>query len=331
MIVPWIILIALGLDLALEWLTRRRIPFLALNLGLFLVLSLTSFYLLADALTHGPTWFTDYGLYGMQYGAKQVFAETVVPELRQDPEVNFIISPTWANGTDQFAAFFVPQDLLSRVRFGTPNDLINDPKQMKPKTIFILTADEFGNFSKDEKIKAVNILKTLLYPNGKPGFYLVTIEYPDNIQQIIANEHEARRKPVEDTVTINGQVIKMLHSPIGGGNIMDTFDDNPETLTRVTEANPYVFDLYPDPPLTTNSLVVQTGSLSDFTVTVELYAPGAAEPVTYSETFKGLPPDPLVTLNFDRGPAKSSRIYLEIKDNTSGETSQIHVRTVQFK
>ena len=331
MIVPWVILMALGLDLALEWLSRRKIPFLALNLGLFLVLSLTSFYLLADALTHGPTWFTDYGLYGMQYGAKQVFAETVVPELRQDPEVNFIISPTWANGTDQFAAFFVPQDLLSRVRFGTPNDLINDPKQMKPKTIFILTADEFGNFSKDEKIKAVNILKTLLYPNGKPGFYLVTIEYPDNIQQIIANEHEARRKPVEDTVTINGQVIKMLHSPIGGGNIMDTFDDNPETLTRVTEANPYVFDLYPDPPLTTNSLVVQTGSLSDFTVTVELYAPGAAEPVTYSETFKGLPPDPLVTLNFDRGPAKSSRIYLEIKDNTSGETSQIHVRTVQFK
>jgi hypothetical protein len=39
----------------------------------------------------------------------------------------------------------------------------------------------------------------------------------------------------------------------------------------------------------------------------------------------------VVTLNFDRGPAQAARIYLEIKDNTSGETSQIHVRTVQFK
>lgn len=331
MIVPWAILMALGFDTVLEWLSRRKLPFQVLNLGLFAILSLTSFYILFDALTHGPTWYTDYGLYGMQYGAQQVFAETVIPELENDPEINFIITPSWANGTDQFAAFFIPEELLDRVRFGTPNDLINDPKQMKPKTIFILTADEYGNLSKDDKIKAINIYKTLPYPNGKTGFYLATLEYPENIQQIIAVEHEERRKPIEDTVTINGQVIKMLHSPIGGGNIMDTFDDNPETLTRVTEANPYLFDLYPDPPLATNSLTVQTGSLSNFTVTVQLYAPGATEPVIYSETYQNLPPDPLVTLNFDQGPARSARIYLEIKDNTSGETSQIHVRTVQIK
>ena len=84
-------------------------------------------------------------------------------------------------------------------------------------------------------------------------------------------------------------------------------------------------------PINTNSIVVQTGSLPDFTITVKLYASGATDPVTYTQTYKGLPPDPLVTFPFDKGPAVSARIYIEIKDNSSGDSSQIHVRTIQFK
>jgi hypothetical protein len=96
-------------------------------------------------------------------------------------------------------------------------------------------------------------------------------------------------------------------------------------------ANPFTFDLYPANPISTQSVDIQTGALPDFSVTVSLYAPGVATPVTYTQTYKGFPPDPLVTLNFDKGPAKAERIYIEIKDNTSGDRSQIHVRTIQFK
>ena len=53
--------------------------------------------------------------------------------------------------------------------------------------------------------------------------------------------------------------------------------------------------------------------------------------MTYTNTYKDLPPDPAVTINFDKGPKQSARIYIEIEDNTSGETSQIHVRTINIK
>ncbi len=44
-----------------------------------------------------------------------------------------------------------------------------------------------------------------------------------------------------------------------------------------------------------------------------------------------LPPDPEVTITFDKGPDKSERIEIEVKDNVSGETSSIHIRTILFK
>ena len=333
MVIPWVILIAIGISWVGEWLVEKRklMRFEVLNLAIFMVLALTSIYMLQDALRNGPTWYTDYGLYGMQYGAKQIFQDTVTPQLKQDPRTNFVISPTWANGTDQFSSFFLDKTLINRVRFGTPSDVVSSPSQFTPSTIFILTSDEFTNFSKDPRFKDLQVRQTIAYPNGKPGFYLITLKLADNIKQILAEENIVNRQPVEDKVTINGQVVRMLHSPIGSGSIQDSFDDNPDTLTRVLEANPYFFDLYPDPPLTTNSITIQTGALPDFTVKVSLYAPGAQEPVVYSKTYEDLPPDPVVTINFDQGPVKSARITIEIKDNTSGDTSQIHVRTIQFK
>jgi hypothetical protein len=36
-------------------------------------------------------------------------------------------------------------------------------------------------------------------------------------------------------------------------------------------------------------------------------------------------------MTFDKGPASSARIYIEIKDDLSGETSQIHVRIIEIK
>ena len=333
MVIPWAILIALGIDWASIWLLKsvRLLKFETLNLVLFVFMAALSIYILRDALVNGPTWYTDYGLYGMQYGAKQVFQDTIVPELKNDPNLKFFISPAWANGTNQFAQFFLTQDLLNRTSFGTPNDILDKRNLLSTDTVFILTPDEYKNFSNDPRFSNIHIRQTISYPDDQPGFYFITLSLSDKIDQILAAQHAANRKPVEDKVIINGQTTRILHSPIGSGSISDTFDDDPNTLSRVLEANPYIFDLYPAPPLSTPGVVIQTGALPNFTINIDLYAPGAAQPVHYSKSYVGLPADPLVTIPFDRGPSLSSRIYIEIEDNISGEMSKIQVRTIQFK
>jgi hypothetical protein len=196
---------------------------------------------------------------------------------------------------------------------------------------FVVTQAEYDKLLANPEFKDITVDQILLFPDGKPGFYVLTLKVSDNIDQIIAAENQMERQPVEDTITSMGQTLRILHSPLGSGRLEDVFDDNPDSLARVRLANPFTFDIYPTTPINTQSVIIQTGSLPDFTVTISLYAPGESAPITYTQTYKGLPPDPLVTIPFDKGPARAERIYIEIKDNLSGDKSQIHVRTILFK
>lgn len=332
MSIPMALLATLGFSFCLEYaeLYWKKIS-ARLTLAAFILLTSLSFFMLRDALVHGPIWFDEYGLYGMQYGAKQIFADTILPELEKNPDLLFIVSPTWANGTDKFADFFIPRDLLSQVTFGQPDSRVASTSDITPNTRFILPFNEYNDLLKNPKFKDVIVHKVIPYPNGTPGFYVVSLKPVENINEILAAEKIKNRTPVEDILKANDQEIRVLHSPFGSGELVHVFDSNPDTLVRVLEANPFVFDIYLPISIDTHSVSIQTGSILDFTITVSLYASGTSTPEIYTQTFKNLPPDPEVAFTFDKGPTKSSRIYIEIKDNLSGESSQIHVREITFK
>jgi hypothetical protein len=332
MSIPLAILTALGLSACLEKLElywERASTWLPVIT--FTVLTSLTVFIFRDALVNGPLWFDDYGLYGMQYGAKQVFADTVVPGLREDPERTFIVSPSWANGTDEFMDFFIPPDMRPRVNFGQPADRLKDPAGFAPGVRYIVPYNEYDNLLENPKFTDLMIHKIIPYPNGKPGFYVMSLRPADNIDELLEAERLKNITPVEESVQIGDQLVSVLHSPFDSGGLIHVFDQDPDTLARVLTANPFVFDINPAVPIDTNSVSIQTGSLPNFTITISLYAPGSDTPEIYQNTYEGLPADPLVTIPFDRGPATSARIYIEIKDNVSGQSSQIHVRTIEIK
>lgn len=332
MTIPLALLGVIGLTAILDWVESHwHISSSWLSGGLFILLAGLSLFMLRDALINGPTWFKDYSLYGMQYGARQVFQDVVRKGLEEDPNRRYVVSPSWANGTEQFVAFFIPPENQARVSMGQPIDFINFLKQKPADLYFVATSDEYDKLILNAEFQNIKVDQTLSFPDGKPGFYVLTLEISDNIEKIIAAQKEVERKPIEETFKLNGQSIKTLHSPFGAGRLEDVFDNNADSLARVLSANPLLIDLTFLDPLQTNGVLIQTGSLPDFTIIISLYAPGSTQPVTYTQVFKGLPPDPVVTINFDNGPARSGRIKIEIKDNTSGDTSQIHIRTIQLK
>jgi hypothetical protein len=332
MSIPLAILTALGLSACLEKLESYwKKSSVWLPWVTFTALASLSIFILRDALVNGPLWFDDYGLYGMQYGAKQVFADTIVPGLKEDPDRTFIVSPSWANGTDEFMDFFIPPDMRPRVNFGQPVDRLNDPAGFAPGVRFIVPYNEYDNLLKNPKFTDLVVHKILPYPDGKPGFYVMSLRPADNIDELLEAQRIKDITPVEESLQLNGQQVQVLHSPFDSGGLIHIFDQDPDTLARVLRANPFVFDINPATPIDTNSVSIQTGSLPNFTITISLYAPGSDTPEIYQNTYEGLPNDPLVTIPFDKGPSTSARIYIEIKDNVSGESSQIHLRTIEFK
>lgn len=318
--------------LGLSWVREKipaRIPKWTFDIGTLLILSLISLRLLNIALTQGPLWGNDYGLYGLQYGAKQIFQDTLPRYLAGDPNNRIYISSDWANGTDNFIFYFVaPQD-RSRVQIFGIDNALQKLMQIGPKDYFILTTPEYQKLVDSNYFKEIRVDKIINYPNKKPGFYIVQLNYVDNIDQIIAAEEEALRQPVEGEVVIDGQLAKVVYSRIDAGQLKDMFDGDFFTLMRGAEANPFLLDVT-FPEARTISKFIGDFATMDYIITFTLYPPGNGTPVIYEATQRNVPTDAHVEVVFDRGPAQVQRIKLEINNLLAVNEAHMHLREIKF-
>ena len=242
-----------------------------------------------------------------------------------------MISPSWANGTEEFTSFFIPQEYQSRVRLGQIYDLIKEKPVLGTDYYFVVTQDELDKIQPDPKFKDISTRSVINLPNGKPGFYVINLAFADNLDAIWAQQQAELQKPVEDFFEWHGENVRVIHSPLSGGQMSDLTDANSDTLAKSLDINPFFLEFFFTHPIPTSSLDIQTGSMANFTVTIRLYAPGKNEPVEYSQNFKDLPPDPIVTLLFPYGPVQADHIYISVKDNLADNGQTIHIREITIK
>jgi len=327
MVIPAALLTSLGLIAVLSWLTKR-VAYRPLALGVFAIVGAFNLFMLFDALTNGPTWYTNYGLYGLQYGAQQVFG-AVREELERTPQTRVMVSPNWANATNTLQWFFAPDD--NRVRMVNIDAYKFSPLPLTDDTLLVMTPDEYARTTHDPKFTGIRVERTIPYPDGQPGFYFVRLKYSPEAQAIFAAEDAARRKPVSETIMLDGQLVTILHSQFDIGQIAHAFDGDPYTLVRTLVDNPAIIEItFPEPRALTGMDL--TTATMDFNATVKLTAADGSTPQVYSRDFVQQGPDPTVDFPFDpkpTGPIKTLR--LEVKDlNTPGD-AHIHIREIKLK
>jgi hypothetical protein len=340
LVIPTSLLAGLGLNAILEWLSGRLAkwqPLSARAAGLvsaaaFVLLAWASLGMLRDALTNGPLWYHDYGLYGMQYGAEQLFGEAIPAELAADPNVTLMVSSTWANGTDEFVTFFLKPAQQARIMIRdldyytfSQNDLTN--------AVLVMTPGEYQAAVADKKFKSVQVQRILPYPDGTPGFYFARLTYADDVAAIFAAEEADRQKPVEESFVLDGQTVTVRHSQFDAGQLRDMFDGDRFTLARGQEANPLMVELVFPQPRNLTGLTLDLGAMDYFSVTVTLTTADSAVPVVFSQPpYQHLPADPHVTLDLSTiqggAPVPVKTLRLEIKDLLAGRTAHIHVREI---
>jgi hypothetical protein len=293
---------------------------------IFSVLLLFNSYLLWDALVNGPTWFQDYGLGGMQYGARQVFGE-VEELLEQDPDRTVYVSPTWANGTDILMRFFIPDG--SSAYMANADGYLEREKPLDDDMVFVLTAEEFHRLADSRKITDIETLDTLKLPNGQTGFYVTTFRYSDQAIRIFAEEQEERSKPRQSTIEWRGQTVNVHYPYLDMGDLSQIFDNDDFTLARVHSANPAVFSFAFEQPVDLEGIRLTTGSM-DMEISVDLYLQDDRDPLHYDQTYTDLPDDPTVTLSFDETVRGVHELHLEILSLIAGDPFKIHIREVEW-
>jgi len=326
-IVPANLFIILGWDAlsASRWLGSAR---RALTIGALGALAFANYAMFTDAVTNGAMWYNDYGLYGMQWGARQIFAEAIPDYARANPNGPIYVSPVWANGTDIFPRFFSSDQ--RRVQLFNVDYFLGDKQPLDPNAVFIATVDEYKRAAASSKFKNVRIERTLPYPDGTDGFYFVRLAYSDNADAIFAEERAAQSQLVTELATMGYEVIQVTHSPFDAGRAQDMFDGDPFTLARGARANPLIIEIKFPNPRAVHSIGAIFGAMN-FRWTILAYANDNDPPVEYRAQYVNLKTDPNVQMNLSRGPDLVSKIRLEILNPDAGDQAKIHVRELILK
>ncbi len=327
MVIPTALLAVIGASFLIERLTHRRQRLVTLLFGLTLAFS--SLVMLRTALLGGPLWFRDYSLYGMQYGAQQLFAETIPDLLARDSQTTLRVSTAWANNPNSFVDFFLTPAQRRRIELITIDAYLYQRRDLdRQRDLFIMTAAEFDRAQQSGKFIIMPPEQIIPYPDGSPGFYVVRLEYVTNIDEILAAERVERAALVEEPLVIGGQELIIAHSRLDIGSITDLFDGDPHTLVRGLEANPLVIELhFPHPqPISAVELMLGTMEL-DLTVTV---TNPDGETHAFRQPYHELPPDPTVTFDFPQ-PLLATNLRLDIFQQGVGEPAHIHVREVRWR
>ncbi len=326
---PAILMIAFGVDWLIARIPRLHRP---LTEGLAAgAAGLGGIAAIAVTFQSAPLWFSDYGLYGMQYGAKQIFVDAIPALLRAEPESLVLVSSTWANGTDRYREFFLDGSTYDHVAIRGIDWYQTRLEPLDDSLIFIGTPAELQSAQDSGKFEAITPEQTLLYPDGSPGFYVFRARYRPGVIALFEAEAEARKQPVTEQVQLDGQTVSFTHSLFDMGTAAHLLDNDLFTLSRGMEANPLLLQIDFATPRPIATVVLTTGTMDIFTLTVKAYPDVAADPITVSQQFVNAGADPTSRIDLPEASGPIQRLVIEIHDEISGESANIHVRELDLE
>jgi len=332
-VIPMTLLTGLGLSAVLEWLEKtisrlksRRLPVQSLAVGAFAVLVAINGYMVYDALANGVAWFNPIDL---QYGPRQFFG-AAWEYMERAPQTQMIISPTWANGADIVARFFIPDTMLgSSVQMGSILGHIDHQLPLTDDTLFLVMPHEYAAALESGKFKKLFIEETLSYPNGDPALLFVRAQYVGDIEAIFAGEHTNRLELIEGAVALEDQLLQVRYSPLDMGAVEQLFDHDDFSLLRSWEANPIILEFtFPEPRQLTGISIIVRGI--EARITVDLYPSLDETPITYSEIKQGTDDQPKVSLDFD-SPVLAQKLRLEVEDINAGQPAHVHIWELELR
>jgi hypothetical protein len=147
--------------------------------------------------------------------------------------------------------------------------------------VFVMTPEEYTWMLTTGKFTDVEVLQCLPYPNGRCGFYFVTLRYVDGIEEIFAREQAERRKPEQAEVELLGQQVSVQYSPLDIGEIAQAFDGDPNTFIRTFEANPLEITLSFSQPVELRGVNMLIGNAAN-RLEVEVTTPDSQTPLEFS-------------------------------------------------
>lgn len=325
LVIPACLITAIGVNAFIQLLSRLRISQAAGALLTFTIICFGSLFMLRDALYNGPIWNKDYGLNGMQYGGRQLFT-AVQAYMAAHPQDQVMVSAIWANGTDTVADFFF--DGQRSIELGSMGAYIFSRRPLDENRVLVITPEEYQQVLQETKFTNLRVLETLPYPDGRPGFYFIKLQYAENADEIFAAEAERRRILLNTELILKDEPVLVEYSALDMGEIQNAFDGDANTLIRTLEANPLRIILYFQSAQSLQEISVRMGGTQS-RLAVTLTPADQSAPLGYAQEYKETPEPHWETLTF---PAmRVSQLQIDLYNVYDEEPAHVHLWEVILK
>lgn len=320
MLVPFSLLIFIGLSQTLEWLIGR-IPLKKLPSYLSaLAIAIFSIWMGWYGIVKGPLWYSEYGLYGMQWGGQQL-SEKIAAFKQQFPQTRLKLSPSWANNTDIIMRFFLGDPLPLEIGSIIEYDLYYT--EIDPNQVFIVTPDEYNWLMQNPKFDQIEVLDSLEWPDGQTGFTFLRLSYSPAAKQFFEVEYQQRQKPVVSELDLLGQRATLTYSRLDLGTIVHIFDGDDATPMRTLEANPLEISIDFSSPARLQRLTGMVGAPAT-KLSVVITLAGSGRELTFSETVSYSAQIRPISVNLG-STYQVSRLTISIESINEPEPTHVHL------
>ena len=327
MILPAALLTPIGLEVTLVPVIKRvAYPRVASVVGAALIV--INIGLTSNAVLNGPTWYDDYGLYGLQFGAREVFT-AARDYLAERPAAIVNLFPlNWFNGPGALLQFFIEPG--QEVRFLEFDDFLWRRFAVTERDVFVLDRAQVDQLQSDPKFARVEVLQTIRLPNDQPGFYFVRLAYSAQADALFDAERRARAVPVTEAVDVAGERLLVTHTPFDLNSAAQLFDGDDAAPARTAALNPAVITVTFAAPRTLNGLSIHA-DVKEAELRAHLLDSAGQVLADTAQTYRGLPTSPTLDLSFGKPITEVHTVGLTLTDLNPTGDDYVHVREIVWR
>jgi hypothetical protein len=194
--------------------------------------------------------------------------------------------------------------------------------------VLVMTPEEFDSIP-ETRFASVQVEQTVPYPDGRPGFYFVRLEYVDNIHEVITAEEIERRRPQQAQVLVDGQVVQLTYPRLDIGAPEALFDGDPYSMARSWAINPMVLGMEFLPPRPLEGLSLRIGGAAT-TIEISVWMEDQPEPVALERSLDEAPVLRDVHFDFPQ-PGRVARLEIRIKNTNDPPDGYVHLWEIDLK
>lgn len=212
------------------------LPYVVLGISIWQNFNLQQ-YIKSDVYKH----YNDYGFYGLQFGAKELFSW--IKENHSEYEQINIVQGTF-NASFIFSKFYLSDKIRRKVQEPFLKSIYQKRVELSPKIVWILRPEKLRELEALSCPMQFEKISTIYTPIGTSSFLIGYFLYQNDFDNWLIKYNKRIYRKYKRELLVDNELISIEYPPLDHSKIENLFDKNMNSIIKVAEINPSTFSIH---------------------------------------------------------------------------------------